>query len=98
MSSRGLIHHQAISVDRSTLAYVSLSFTYKTEEKKNNKIFEESSQVTLFLQLRLTTFIHIPSYKEDLGEEIHFTDGNDSSPCQPTYLFLTTSPMSVSME
>jgi hypothetical protein len=67
-------------------------------KKRNKQVIEGSSQVTLFLQLRLTTFIHIPSYKEDLGEEIHFTDGNDSSPCQPTYLFLTTSPMSVSME
>ena len=38
MSSRGPIRHQAISVDRSTLAYVSLSFTYKTEEKSEDDL------------------------------------------------------------
>ncbi|KAF3433474.1 hypothetical protein FNV43_RR24576 [Rhamnella rubrinervis] len=79
-----------LTVDHSPLAYVSLLFTYKKEEKsegmyslnkKNKQVLEESSQVTLFLQLRLATRIHTYTkldYKGDLGEEIHFTDGNDS--------------------
>jgi len=38
MSSRGLIHHQAISVDRSTLTYVRLSFHFvdRFVERRND--------------------------------------------------------------
>lgn len=54
------IRRSSISEEVHSLLFLSWGW-----EKKNKKILEESSQVTLFPQLRLTTFIHtihIPSW------------------------------------